>query len=59
MMKVRMLVLLDILHELSDEEHILNSQTLIAELDKRGYATDRRSVYRDIEALCEYGTCLI
>ena len=55
MMKVRMLVLLDILHELTDEEHILNSQALLAELNKRGYMTDRRSVYRDIEALSEYG----
>ncbi|MBR0136251.1 MAG: WYL domain-containing transcriptional regulator [Clostridia bacterium] len=55
MMKVRMLVLLDILHELTDEEHILNSQALLAELNKKGYTTDRRSVYRDIEALSEYG----
>ena len=55
MMKVRMLVLLDILHELTDEEHVLNSKAFLAELLKRGYETDRRSVYRDIEALTEYG----
>lgn len=55
MMKVRMLVLLDILHELTDDEHIMNSQALLSELNKRGYSTDRRSVYRDIEALTEYG----
>lgn len=59
MMKVRMLVLLDVLHELTDEEHILNSQSLVAELDKRGYSTDRRSVYRDVEALCEYGVDVV
>ena len=55
MIKVRMLTLLDILYKLTDEEHILNSQSLLAELNKRGYATDRRSVYRDVEALSEYG----
>lgn len=55
MMKVRMLLLIDILHELSDEEHILNSKTLLAELNDRGVVSDRRSVYRDIEALTEYG----
>lgn len=55
MMKVRMLLLLDILNELSDEEHILNSKSLLAELNDRGVVSDRRSVYRDIEALTEYG----
>ncbi|MCR5809251.1 MAG: WYL domain-containing protein [Clostridiales bacterium] len=55
MMKERMLVLLDILHELTDEEHIMNSQSLLTELFKRGYTTDRRSVYRDVEALASYG----
>lgn len=55
MMKVRMLVLLDILHELTDEEHIMNSKSLLAELNRRGHETDRRSVYRDIEALTDYG----
>lgn len=55
MMKVRMLVLLDILQELTDDEHILNSQALLKELSKRGYQTDRRSVYRDVEALAAHG----
>lgn len=55
MMKVRMLVLLDILHDKTDEEHILNSQSLLQELNKRGLTSDRRSVYRDVEALAEYG----
>lgn len=55
MMKVRMLTLLDILHEQTDEEHILNSQALLKELLKQGITSDRRSVYRDIEALVEYG----
>lgn len=55
MMKVRMLVLLDILHELTDEEHILNSKALLTELNRRGHESDRRSVYRDIEALTDYG----
>ncbi|MBR3382290.1 MAG: WYL domain-containing transcriptional regulator [Clostridia bacterium] len=59
MMKVRMLVLLDILYELTDEEHILNSKALLAELSRRDHVTDRRSVYRDIEALTEYGVDIV
>ena len=55
MMKVRMLTLLEILHEKTDEEHIMNSQSLLSELTKRGITSDRRSVYRDIEALQEFG----
>ena len=55
MLKIRMLVILDLLQELSDEEHILNSKDLMTELSKRGYTMDRRSVYRDIEGLAEYG----
>ena len=55
MMKVRMLTLLDILHEKTDEEHVLNSQALLAELQKKGMTSDRRSIYRDVEALAEYG----
>lgn len=55
MMKVRLLALIDILHEMTDEEHILNSQALLAELSKKGITSDRRSVYRDVEALTEYG----
>lgn len=55
MMKVRMLTLLDILHRKTDEEHILNGQSLVVELNNNGFRTDRRSVYRDIEALKEFG----
>ena len=55
MMKVRVLMLMDILHEMTDEEHVLNSQSLLLELKKRGITSDRRSVYRDVEALAEYG----
>jgi len=55
MIKVRLLELIDILHRMTDEEHILNSRTLVEELTKRGHPADRRSVYRDIEALNAYG----
>lgn len=55
MMKVRMLHLFEILHRQSDDSHILNGQTLVQELANRGIVADRRSIYRDIQALVEYG----
>ena len=59
MMKVRMLELLDIFYRLTDEDHILNSQSLVAELAQRGFPTDRRSVYRDVEALVAHGEDIV
>ncbi len=56
---VRMLRLLDILHRRTDEEHILNGLALVKELGKYGITTDRRSVYRDIDALVEYGEDIV
>ena len=55
MMKVRLLTLIDILHRQTDKDHIMNSRSLVEELARRGHPTDRRSVYRDVEALAEHG----
>lgn len=59
MMKVRLLELIDILHRQTDKDHILNSRSLVEELARRGHQADRRSVYRDIEALAEYGVDVV
>ena len=59
MMKLRMLELADILHRMTDEEHILNSRALVEELTRRGHPADRRSVYRDIEALTAFGEDIV
>ncbi len=59
MIKVRLLELIDILHRMTDEEHIMNSRSLVEELTKRGHPADRRSVYRDVEALTAYGVDVV
>lgn len=59
MMKVRLLTLIDVLHRKTDKDHIMNSRSLVEELARRGHPTDRRSVYRDIEALAEHGVDVV
>ena len=53
--KVKLLHLLDILNTKTDEEHPLDAAALIAELEKRGVSAERKSVYRDLELLREFG----
>jgi len=53
--KLKPLYLMDIFRELSDEGHRLTVPELLTELEKRGVRAERKGIYRDIEALVEYG----
>lgn len=53
--KGRLLLLLKILEEKSDSEHYLRSQDLIDLLADMGISAERKTVYSDIEVLCELG----
>ena len=53
--KLKPLCLMDIFREMTDEEHRLNVPELVEELQSRGVRAERKGVYRDIEALREYG----
>ena len=53
--KIRILALLEILEEWTDEDHPLASQELLALLDKQGIAAGRKTIYRDISALRAHG----
>ncbi|MBR6549126.1 MAG: WYL domain-containing protein [Clostridia bacterium] len=53
--KAKLLHLLEILHTHSDEDHPLDANALIAQLEKRGISAERKSIYRDIEVLRDYG----
>ena len=57
--KLKTLVLLDVLRELTDEEHRLSVPDLVAELNDRGVPAERKGVYRDIEALREHGENIV
>ena len=53
--KAKLLHLLDILNTKTDEEHPMDAAALIAELEKRGVTAERKSIYRDLEILREFG----
>ena len=53
--KLKLLYLLQILQERTDEEHGLSTQEIIEALAERGIDAARKSVYRDIEVLREAG----
>ncbi len=44
-----------ILNEQTDEEHPLTAEAIIEQLEELGYGCDRKSIYRHIEALEEFG----
>lgn len=57
--KLKTLYLLDILMEQSDEAHRLSVPDMITELSKKGIEAERKSIYRDLEALEEYGVDIV
>ncbi|MFI3209264.1 MAG: WYL domain-containing protein [Eubacteriales bacterium] len=57
--KKKILCLLDILYEKTDETHVLNTAQLIEELGRYGIEAERKSIYTDIEALMQYGVDII
>ena len=53
--KVKLLVLYDILQKNTDDTHALNTDEIIAELEKRGITVARKVLPNDIETLNAYG----
>lgn len=53
--KLKLLYLLDILREETDENHALTVPEIIDKLDAAGISAERKAIYNDIEALCDYG----
>lgn len=53
--KLKLLYLVDILREESDEEHPLSTADLIERLARRDITAERKSIYDDMEALTAYG----
>lgn len=57
--KLKILYIAQMLLEKSDEEHPLFTKDLIAGLAEYGIAAERKSVYKDIEALMEFGMDIV
>ena len=53
--KLKLLYLLRIMMEQTDETHGLTIEEALSELGKFGVTAQRKSIYRDFEALTEYG----
>ena len=53
--KLKLLYLLDLLREQSDENHPLSTQVIINHLENLGIKAERKSIYDDITCLQEYG----
>ena len=52
---MKLLYLLKILTEKSDETHCLSTQELISQLASYGIGAERKSIYDDIECLIHFG----
>lgn len=57
--KQRLLYLLDILEQKTDDEHPLSTEELIGQLQAYDITAERKAIYRDIEALQAYGADII
>ena len=53
--KLKILYIMKLLLERTDEEHPLSMQQLLSELEAKGVAAERKSVYDDLETLRLYG----
>ncbi len=57
--KTKLLHLLDILNTQTDEDHPLDTAALIAALETRGIKAERKSIYRDLDVLRDFGFDII
>lgn len=56
---LRLLFLSDIFNRQTDEEHVYSAAQLISMLGEYGISCERKSIYRDIEDLKEYGMDIV
>ncbi|HWQ57377.1 MAG TPA: WYL domain-containing protein [Clostridia bacterium] len=57
--KLKTLYLLDVLREETDEERRMSVPDLVASLNRRGVAAERKGIYRDLDALREHGEDIV
>lgn len=53
--KKKLLYLLQILFEQTDENHALSLSQILAQLEERGISSERKSIYDDFETLRSFG----
>ena len=53
--KTKLLALLHIFEQKTDENHLLNVPQLVELLEQQGILAERKSIYSDIDTLCALG----
>ena len=53
--KLKIVYIMQMLLERTDEQHVLSTKELIARLAAYGISAERKSIYDDIQALIDYG----
>ncbi len=57
--KIKILYLMKIMYELTDEDHGLTVSEIAAELEKYGIGAERKALYDDIGTLCDFGMDIV
>lgn len=57
--KMKLLYMMQLFLEKTDEEHMVTTQEIIDYLDANGITAERKSIYTDIDILIEYGMDII
>lgn len=57
--KLKLLYIINMLEECSDENHPLSTAEIISRLDSLGIHSERKSIYNDIAKLCDFGYDII
>ncbi|MCM1190617.1 MAG: WYL domain-containing protein [bacterium] len=57
--KLKLLYIIKLLAENTDEEHPVSTADIIAYLESKGIHSERKSIYDDIEKLCDFGYDII
>lgn len=57
--KLKLLYIIKLLTENTDEDHPVSTADIIAYLESKGVRSERKSIYDDVEKLCEFGYDII
>ena len=57
--KLKLLYIVKLLSESTDERHPVSTTDIIAYLDANGIHSERKSIYDDIDKLCQFGYDII
>lgn len=57
--KLKILYILELLYEQTDEKHVVRMRDIIAYLNQKGISAERKSIYRDLEMLQDFGVDIL